>query len=211
MSSWSGKSRRVYPSGGASDGSNAKEDYQYDGRRWVIVGIVIAVIAIYVCRLFSLQLLNDEYKENAENNAFLNKTIYPTRGVIYDRQGRLLVFNQPAYDVMVCMRNVHNLHTLFADEVASAVVVVGSHLLLRYLAEVAQHMACVGVVVLADGAQAGAEAGELVELFGEPRAVLYRQLAEEHLIGVVGVAGVAASVLDVGHTLVELLAAVVER
>ena len=112
MSSWSGKSRRVYPSGGASDGNNAKEDYQYDGRRWVIVGIVIAVIAIYVCRLFSLQLLNDEYKENAENNAFLNKTIYPTRGVIYDRQGRLLVFNQPAYDVMVCMRNVHNLDTL---------------------------------------------------------------------------------------------------
>ena len=87
-------------------------DFQYDKRRWVIIGLVALILVVYICRLFSLQILNKEYKENAENNAFLNKTIYPTRGVIYDREGRLLVFNQPAYDVMVCMRNIHDLDTL---------------------------------------------------------------------------------------------------
>ena len=81
-------------------------DHRYDRRRFVIAGIVVAIIAIYVVRLFSLQIVNDEYKQNAESNAFLNKTIYPSRGVIYDRQGRLLVFNQPAYDVIVCMRRI---------------------------------------------------------------------------------------------------------
>ncbi len=87
-------------------------DYQYDKRRWVIIGLVIVLFVVYTIRLFSLQILGDEYKANAESNAFLNKTIYPTRGVIYDRQDRLLVFNQPAYDVMVCMRNVKDLDTL---------------------------------------------------------------------------------------------------
>ena len=87
-------------------------DYQYDKRRWVIIGLVIVLFVVYTIRLFSLQILSDEYKANAESNAFLNKTIYPTRGVIYDRQDRLLVFNQPAYDVMVCMRNVKDLDTL---------------------------------------------------------------------------------------------------
>jgi hypothetical protein len=76
MSRWNVKDRHAYPAGGtASDSGNVKEDYQYDGRRWVIVGIVIGVIIIYIIRLFSLQMLNDEYKENAQNNAFLNKTI----------------------------------------------------------------------------------------------------------------------------------------
>ena len=48
---------------GGGDNS-MKDDFRYDRRRWVIVGIVIAVIAIYIGRLFSLQILNDEYKEN---------------------------------------------------------------------------------------------------------------------------------------------------
>lgn len=88
------------------------DDFKYDRRKFVIGGIVIVIIAVYICRLFSLQILNKEYKESADNNAFLNKTIYPSRGVIYDRQDRLLVFNQPAYDVVVCMREVRNLDTL---------------------------------------------------------------------------------------------------
>ena len=89
-----------------------RDDYKFDRRKWVIGGIVVAIIVAYTCRLFSLQILNDQYKENANNNAFLNKTIYPSRGVIYDRKDALLVFNQPAYDVIVCMRNVHDLDTL---------------------------------------------------------------------------------------------------
>ena len=87
-------------------------DYRYENRKFVVAGIVLAIVAVFICRLFSLQILNDDYKRHADSNAFLNKTIYPSRGVMYDRTGRLLVSNQPAYDVMVCMRNVKELDTL---------------------------------------------------------------------------------------------------
>jgi penicillin-binding protein 2 len=71
---------------------------------------VIAII--YVCRLFDLQILDNRYKAYADNNAFLRKTVYPSRGIIYDRNDSLVVFNQPAYDVMVIPRDVNNLDTL---------------------------------------------------------------------------------------------------
>ena len=72
----------------------------------------MAIVLVFIGRLFYLQIINDEYKKHADSNAFLNKTIYPSRGVMYDRNGKLLVSNQPAYDVMVCMRNVKDLDTL---------------------------------------------------------------------------------------------------
>lgn len=87
-------------------------DYRYEKRKFVIVGIVLTIVFVFIGRLFSLQILNDDYKKHADSNAFLDKTIYPSRGVMYDRNGRLLVSNQPAYDVMVCMRNVKDLDTL---------------------------------------------------------------------------------------------------
>ena len=87
-------------------------DYRYENRKFVVVGIVLAIVAVFIGRLFSLQVLDEKYKEHADSNAFLNKTVYPSRGVMYDRTGKLLVSNQPAYDVMVCMRNVKDLDTL---------------------------------------------------------------------------------------------------
>ena len=87
-------------------------DYRFENRKFVIVGIVLTIVMVFICRLFYLQILNDDYKKYADSNAFLNKTIYPSRGVMYDRNGKLLVSNQPAYDVMVCMRNVKDLDTL---------------------------------------------------------------------------------------------------
>ena len=87
-------------------------DYRYENRKFVVVGVVFAIVVLFVVRLFNLQILNDEYKKHADSNAFLNRTVYPSRGVMYDRTGRLLVSNQPAYDVMVCMRNVNDLDTL---------------------------------------------------------------------------------------------------
>ena len=82
------------------------DDFRYDKRKYVIVGIVVCIVITYIIRLFSLQILDDSYKEHADSNAFLNKTIYPSRGVITDRKGRLLVYNQPAYDVVVCIREM---------------------------------------------------------------------------------------------------------
>ena len=86
-------------------------DYRFENRKFVVVGIVMAIVLVFIGRLFYLQIINDEYKKHADSNAFLDKTIYPSRGVMYDRNGKLLVSNQPAYDVMVCMRNVKDLDT----------------------------------------------------------------------------------------------------
>ena len=75
-----------------------RSDYRYENRKFVIVAIVFTIVVVFIGRLFSLQILNDEYKEHAESNAFLNRTIYPSRGVMYDRNGKLLVSNQPLAD-----------------------------------------------------------------------------------------------------------------
>ncbi len=79
------------------------KDYNLENRRYVIGAIAIGIVIVYTIRLFTLQLLSDDYKKNANSNAFLKKTEYPSRGLIYDRNGELLVYNQPSYDVMVIM------------------------------------------------------------------------------------------------------------
>ena len=73
---------------------------------------MLLVCIIYIIRLFTLQILNSDYKTFADTNAFLKKTIYPSRGLIYDRNGELLVYNQPAYDLMMVMREVKEFDTL---------------------------------------------------------------------------------------------------
>lgn len=80
----------------------------YYVRRWLLVGLLVAVFLIFVARLFYLQLLSPEYMDRAEGNAYYYKAIHPTRGVIYDRKGRLLVANQPTYDLMVTMHEAHH-------------------------------------------------------------------------------------------------------
>jgi penicillin-binding protein 2 len=83
-----------------------------ENRRFVIYGAVIVVVLIFLIRLFFLQIVNSDYKAWADSNAFLKKTLYPARGVIYDRTGKLLVFNQPAYDIMIIMHEVQPFDTL---------------------------------------------------------------------------------------------------
>ena len=79
------------------------KDYSLDYRRFVIGGVALAIVIIYIIRLFTLQITSDDYKKSADSNAFLKKIEYPSRGGIYDRNGKLLVYNQPAYDIMVVM------------------------------------------------------------------------------------------------------------
>ncbi|MCC8144399.1 MAG: penicillin-binding protein 2 [Tannerellaceae bacterium] len=83
-----------------------------ENRRYVIAGAVVVLILIFIVRLFFLQIVSPDYKAWADSNAFLKKTLYPSRGMIYDRNGNLLVYNQPAYDVMVIMREVQPFDTL---------------------------------------------------------------------------------------------------
>ena len=77
------------------------KDYELDKRQYVIAGVAIAIVAIYIVRLFTLQIMSDDYKKNADSNAFLKKVEFPSRGIISDRNGKLLVYNQPSYDIMV--------------------------------------------------------------------------------------------------------------
>ncbi|GBU07000.1 penicillin-binding protein 2 [Bacteroidales bacterium] len=63
-------------------------------------------------QLVNLQIFSDSYKISADNNAFLKKTLYPSRGLLYDRNDKLLVYNQPAYDVMVVMKETSTFDTL---------------------------------------------------------------------------------------------------
>ncbi len=78
-------------------------DYEFGNRRYVIGGVAILIVAIYILRLFTLQITSDDYKKSADSNAFLKKIEYPARGAITDRNDKLLVYNQPAYDIMVVM------------------------------------------------------------------------------------------------------------
>ena len=79
------------------------KDFELEKRQLVIGGGATFIVIVYLIRLFTLQLLSDDYKKNADSNAFLKKIEFPSRGVITDRRGRLLVYNQPAYDIMVVM------------------------------------------------------------------------------------------------------------
>ena len=88
------------------------KDYTLEKRKYVIGMAAVVIVLIYVIRLFDLQIMTDDYKKNADSNAFLNKIQYPSRGAIYDRNGKLLVFNQPAYDITFVPREVTQLDTL---------------------------------------------------------------------------------------------------
>ena len=77
-------------------------------RRYVIAGIAVLVVLTYIIRLFILQVIDQSTQGKAETNAQLRQTIYPSRGLIYDRNGELLVANQPIYEVTVIVREMQN-------------------------------------------------------------------------------------------------------
>mgnify|MGYP005930016681 CR=1 FL=1 len=86
--------------------------YTLENRRYVIIGAVVLLVLVFIIRLFYLQVVENDYKAWADSNAFLKKTLPPSRGMIYDRNDNLLVYNQPAYDVMLIMREIQPFDTL---------------------------------------------------------------------------------------------------
>lgn len=89
-----------------------RKDYNLEKRKYIIGGFIILITLIYIVRLLDLQVCDSKYKEYADSNAFLRKTQYPSRGLMYDRNGELVVYNQPAYDVMMIPRDVQEFDTL---------------------------------------------------------------------------------------------------
>ncbi|MBQ2550105.1 MAG: penicillin-binding protein 2, partial [Bacteroidales bacterium] len=80
-------------------------------RTKLIIGLLVAA-GILLGRIFYIQIINDRYKRDASNNSMVYDIIYPTRGAIYDRNGKILVGNKVAYDILVTPREVQPFDTL---------------------------------------------------------------------------------------------------
>ena len=81
-------------------------------RKLLLPSLIVLVASLLVLRLFYLQIIDDSLKLKSDNNAIKIKYDYPERGYIYDRNGVLLVANQPSYDIMVIPRDIKNIDTL---------------------------------------------------------------------------------------------------
>jgi penicillin-binding protein 2 len=81
-----------------------KKEHSYSP--YIIGGIVIAVFLVYVIQLLYIQTIQKQYRDYASSNVLRFVTQYPTRGLIFDRKNRLLVYNEPVYDIMVVPRQL---------------------------------------------------------------------------------------------------------
>ena len=81
-------------------------------RKVLLPSIVIITASLLLIRIFFLQIVDDTFKLKSENNAIKIKYDYPERGYIYDRNNKLMVANQPSYDIMVIPRDIKNIDTL---------------------------------------------------------------------------------------------------
>lgn len=88
------------------------KDYSFDKRKYILSGVVILVLVTYLIQIYNLQINNDDYKTKADSNAFYKKTVYPARGLMYDRNGKLVVYNQPSYDITFVPREIKDVDTL---------------------------------------------------------------------------------------------------
>ena len=81
-------------------------DFELGNRKYVIIGVVVVIVLIYVIRLLGLQVFSSDYKKYADSNALLYKNEFPSRGVIKDRNNHLMVYNQLTYDLMVVVNEI---------------------------------------------------------------------------------------------------------
>ena len=89
-----------------------KNKINYSHRKYVIGSIFILVAIILLIKLFIIQIADDSYKQSSDNNTLRYITQYPSRGKIYDRNGKLLVYNDAVYDLMVVPNQVKDIDTL---------------------------------------------------------------------------------------------------
>lgn len=83
---------------------------QYYRRRYVISAIVLVVVAVFIVRLLLVQVFDDSAKTRAHGMSLLEQTIYAPRGLIYDRNGELLVYNQPIYEITMVTHEMKTGH-----------------------------------------------------------------------------------------------------
>ena len=84
----------------------------YSKRKYLVISLFSLAALIIVIRLFTIQVLDSSYKISAASNVLRRVVNFPARGLIYDRTGKLLVFNQAAYDVLITPREMKPFDTL---------------------------------------------------------------------------------------------------
>ena len=88
-----------------------KNKINYSQRKYIIGSIFILVAVILLVKLFIIQILDDSYKRSSENNTLRYRTLYPSRGKVYDRNGKLLVYNDAVYDLMIIPSQAKDIDT----------------------------------------------------------------------------------------------------
>ena len=88
-----------------------------EGRKEIFQIIVVLISLIFLIKLFFIQVVDNRYAEMANSNAIVTEIEYPNRGLIYDRNGRLLVSNTPEFNLMVVTKEVEHLDTVKFCEV----------------------------------------------------------------------------------------------
>lgn len=88
------------------------EHHSYTSRKLFFYILFAATGLIFIIKLFFIQIVDDRYKASADNNAMRYMYEYPARGLIYDRFGKLMVYNKATFDLMVIPRELENPDTL---------------------------------------------------------------------------------------------------
>jgi penicillin-binding protein 2 len=88
----------------------SKTDYSH--RRFILLAVIFLCGIIFIIRLFYIQIIDEKYKASANDNVLRKIYEHPSRGLIYDRNGKLLVYNDAIYDLMVVPRLVNEIDTL---------------------------------------------------------------------------------------------------
>jgi penicillin-binding protein 2 len=83
-----------------------------ESRKFVFITLFLIVGIVFIIKLFLLQIIQDEYKLSADNNVLRYVTQYPPRGVVFDRTGKLMVYNEAAYDLLVIPKQVKEFDTV---------------------------------------------------------------------------------------------------
>jgi penicillin-binding protein 2 len=84
----------------------------YSKRKFLLIGIFSLAALVMIVRLFYIQVIDSSYKISAASNVLRRQINYPARGLVYDRNHKLIVYNQAAYDVLVTPRELKSFDTI---------------------------------------------------------------------------------------------------
>lgn len=79
-----------------------------EGRREIFQLLIVVTGLIFLVKLFLIQVTDNRYRQMADSNAILRQTEYPVRGLITDRNGKLIVYNTPEYKLEVLLKDVRD-------------------------------------------------------------------------------------------------------